>query len=96
MPSWNRLIRFVDSNGREAFGEPCVADEKEFAAKLQANDLWAVELQGSSPTGNLTRGEKVAVKSLKPVLQQKDVPIIRCIGLNYMKHSKPIRIRQKI
>ena len=88
MSSWNRLIRFVDKNGRETFGEPCVADDKELAAKLDNNDLWAVELQGSSPVGKLTRGEKVAVQSLRPVLQQKDVPIIRCIGLNYMKHSK--------
>lgn len=88
MSSWNRLIRFVDSTGGEAFGEPCVADEKELVARLQANDLWAVELQGHSPTAQLTRGEKVAVKALKPVLQQKDVPIIRCIGLNYMKHSE--------
>lgn len=87
MSSWSRLIRFVDSNGREAFGEPCVANDHELAAKLKANELWAIELQGNGPIGNLTKGDKVAVKALKPVLQQSDVPIIRCIGLNYMKHS---------
>lgn len=88
MSSWSRLIRFVDSTGREALGEPCVADEHELATKLKNNDLWAIELQGKGPTGSLTKGDKVAVKALKPVLQQSDVPIIRCIGLNYMKHSK--------
>ena len=88
MSSWSRLIRFVDSNGREALGEPCVANDHELATKLKANDLWAIELRGKGPIGNRTKGDKVCVKALKPVLQQSDVPIIRCIGLNYMKHSK--------
>lgn len=86
--SWSRLIRFVDDAGREKFGDACVADDQELVAKLAANDLWATELQGSSITGPFTKGERVLVKSLRPTLSSSDVPIIRCIGLNYMKHSE--------
>lgn len=86
--SWSRLIRFVDVAGREKLGDACVSDDLDLATKLDANDLWATELQCSSITGPFTRGEKVQVKSLKPTLSPSDVPIIRCIGLNYMKHSE--------
>ncbi|KAK1984183.1 hypothetical protein LZ30DRAFT_448055 [Colletotrichum cereale] len=84
--SWNRLIRFVDDNGAEHFGEPQVQDESEFTTLLDKSDLWAVVYDGASPVAPLTKGERVHVKALKPLLTPKDVPIIRCIGLNYVKH----------
>ncbi|KAK6209865.1 5-carboxymethyl-2-hydroxymuconate isomerase [Colletotrichum tabaci] len=85
---WDRLIRFVDDNDVEHFGEPQVQDESEFTALLDKNDLWAVIYDGASPVSPLTKGERVHVKALKPLLTPKDVPIIRCIGLNYVKHIK--------
>ncbi|KAK2017535.1 hypothetical protein LZ32DRAFT_576431 [Colletotrichum eremochloae] len=84
--SWNRLIRFVDDNGAEHFGEPQIQDESELAAILDKGDLWAVIYDGASPVAPLTKGERVHVKEVKPLLTPKDVPIIRCIGLNYVKH----------
>ncbi|TQN65135.1 Fumarylacetoacetate hydrolase domain-containing protein 2 [Colletotrichum shisoi] len=86
--SWDRLIRFVDDNDVEHFGEPQVQDDSEFTALLDKNDLWAVVYDGASPVSPLTRGERVHVKGLRPLLTPKDVPIIRCIGLNYVKHIK--------
>ncbi|WQF76606.1 Putative fumarylacetoacetase-like protein [Colletotrichum destructivum] len=86
--SWDRLIRFVDDNDVERFGEPQVQDESEFTALLDKNDLWAVVYDGASPVSPLTKGERVHVKGLRPLLTPKDVPIIRCIGLNYVKHIK--------
>ncbi|KAJ0159145.1 Fumarylacetoacetate hydrolase domain-containing protein 2 [Colletotrichum tanaceti] len=86
--SWDRLIRFVDDNDVEHFGEPQVQDESEFTALLDKNDLWAVVYDGASPVSPLTKGERVHVKALKPLLTPRDVPIIRCIGLNYVKHIK--------
>ncbi|KAM0579981.1 hypothetical protein ACHAO2_002687 [Verticillium nonalfalfae] len=83
---WSRLIRFVDDNGTETFGEPQVTDEKDFAARAASNDLWAVEYKGRSPVSGLTRGDKVHVKEVRDILRPSDVPIIRCIGLNYIKH----------
>ncbi|KAM0322185.1 hypothetical protein ACHAQA_009675 [Verticillium albo-atrum] len=84
--SWSRLIRFVDDSGNETFGEPQVTDENDFAARVAANDLWAVEFKGQSPVSSLSKGEKVHVKEVRDILRPADVPIIRCIGLNYIKH----------
>ncbi|KAF4984054.1 hypothetical protein FZEAL_667 [Fusarium zealandicum] len=86
--SWTRLIRFTDDNGNETFGEPIIQDDKDFADRLAKDDLWAVEYKGQSPVGNLTKGEKIHVKSVRELLRPADVPIIRCIGLNYQKHIK--------
>ncbi|KAH8684018.1 hypothetical protein BGZ61DRAFT_495695 [Ilyonectria robusta] len=85
---WSRLIRFVDDNGNETFGDPVVKDDKEFADRLARNDLWAVEYKGESPTSALSKGESVHVKAIRDILRPADVPIIRCIGLNYIKHIK--------
>ena len=63
---------------------------QEFADWLAGNERWAVELKGLSPIGPLIRGERTRVKELRDVLRPSNVPIIRCIGLNYMKHSKSI------
>ncbi|TEA13703.1 Uncharacterized protein C8034_v004450 [Colletotrichum sidae] len=86
--SWNRLIRFVDDNDVEHFGEPEVTDAADVTELVEQNELWAVVYDGASPVSPLTRGERVRVKALRPLLAPKDVPIIRCIGLNYVKHIK--------
>nr|XP_036586894.1 fumarylacetoacetate hydrolase family protein [Colletotrichum truncatum]KAF6797451.1 fumarylacetoacetate hydrolase family protein [Colletotrichum truncatum] len=86
--SWDRLIRFVDDNDVEHFGEPEIQSETELEERLEKNDLWAIAYDGASPVSPLTKGERVHVKALRPLLTPKDVPIIRCIGLNYVKHIK--------
>ncbi|CAK7238452.1 hypothetical protein SEUCBS140593_010702 [Sporothrix eucalyptigena] len=87
--AWKRLIRFVDDNGVEQFGDPCIDSADELYEQLEAGTLHAVAYSGStSPTGPLVAGERTHVKSLSDLLRPTDVPIIRCIGLNYMKHIK--------
>ncbi|KAK7420349.1 hypothetical protein QQX98_002772 [Neonectria punicea] len=86
--SWTRLIRFVDDNGNETFGEPVIKDDKELADRLARNDLWAVEYKGQSPISAVNKGESVHVKAIRDILRPADVPIIRCIGLNYTQHIK--------
>lgn len=85
--TWTRLIRFVDDNGNETFGEPCIKSEAELDERLAGNDLYAIEFKGTTPVSELVKGEKVHVKALQNILKPSDVPIIRCIGLNYIKHS---------
>jgi hypothetical protein len=85
--SWKRLIRFADDSGKETFGEPLIENEQELDEKIGQNDLWAVEYQGASPVSALTKGSKVHVKRVLDLFKPTDVPIIRCIGLNYIKHS---------
>ncbi|KAF9869296.1 fumarylacetoacetate hydrolase family protein [Colletotrichum karsti] len=86
--SFQRLIRFVDDNDVEHFGEPEIQNETQLTELLEKNELWAVALDGASPVSPLTKGDRVHVKALRPLLAPKDVPIIRCIGLNYVKHIK--------
>ncbi|OAQ64956.2 fumarylacetoacetate hydrolase domain-containing protein [Pochonia chlamydosporia 170] len=86
MSSWNRLIRFVKDNGAESFGEPCIETDQQLTDQLAKNELWAIALNGPSAVGPLVRGDKVHVHALRDILKPNDVPIVRCIGLNYMKH----------
>ncbi|KAJ5679441.1 hypothetical protein N7462_007685 [Penicillium macrosclerotiorum] len=88
LKSWTRLIRFSDDNGRETFGEPIVSSDKEFTERIAGGDLYAVELRGSNPISNLVPGGKIHVHALLDILRPDDVPIIRCIGLNYIKHIR--------
>ena len=85
--SWTRLIRFIDDDGNEKFGEPCITNEQSLNDLLEQSELWAVELKGESLLSHMTRGNKVHVKAMIDLVRPSDVPIIRCIGLNYIKHS---------
>ncbi|KAI0891501.1 fumarylacetoacetate hydrolase [Annulohypoxylon nitens] len=83
---WTRLIRFVDVDGEEHYGDACIETDTELQDKLAAGDLYAFKLEGKNPFDQPTKGERVQVKSLRDILRPEDVPIIRCIGLNYIKH----------
>ncbi|EEP76550.1 fumarylacetoacetate hydrolase [Uncinocarpus reesii 1704] len=88
MATWSRLIRFVGEDGVTRFGEPQVADAAEVVQACADGKLVAHEWTGEDPF-SLTMGSKsVKVKELLAILHPSDVPIIRCVGLNYMKHSK--------
>ncbi|GKU10698.1 unnamed protein product [Fusarium langsethiae] len=86
--TWNRLIRFVDDNGNETFGDPEIQNDKDFAERLAKNDLWAIEYKGQSPVSQLVKGERIHVKAVRELLRSSDVPIVRCIGLN--QGSEPL------
>ncbi|KAH7014172.1 uncharacterized protein B0I36DRAFT_299056 [Microdochium trichocladiopsis] len=91
MASWKRLIRFVDADGAEHFGEPQIDSDAELTDKLAAGTLEAVIYTGSSPNpvaATENTGKRVAVKAISDLLKVDDVPIIKCIGLNYIKHIK--------
>lgn len=88
MVSWTRLIRFVASDGKIYRGEPVVsgsqydvgklfADGKKIEAKVITGDIF-----GDAEIGD----EVLEVKQLLGPLTEDDVPIIKCVGLNYMKH----------
>src|SRR5690554_67669 len=97
--TWTRLIRFLDDSGKETFGEPCIEKVEQLPELLERGELYALSYTDGSPAGNLLesrgqspisateKGEKVLVKELLDILRPSDVPIIKCIGLNYIKHS---------
>ncbi|CAI4214110.1 unnamed protein product [Parascedosporium putredinis] len=84
--AWSRLIRFVDDNGKETFGEPCIDKYDQLNELLEKGELYAVEYAGQDPTTATQQGAKVHVKELKDILKPSEVPIVKCIGLNYIKH----------
>lgn len=89
---WQRLIRFESTDGRVLYGEPIlpspefdlgeVTEKDGLKAKvIERNDLF--NTSGKTKVSD----ETVTVKELLGPLAQSDVPIVRCIGLNYAKHS---------
>ena len=86
--SWSRLIRFEDEDGSGYFGEPDIENAEQLSTFLEENQLYAFELSGSSPFDlSAERGARKRVKALRGILEPNNVPLIKCVGLNYMKHS---------
>lgn len=86
--SWQRLIRFTDVAGEEKYGEPIIDHADNLQALVERGLLSASVWTGHGPFGLQHTGEQCKVQKLLPVLTSADVPIIKCIGLNYAKHSK--------
>lgn len=99
--AFDRLIKFVAADGRCLFGEPRIASAEELHKLLENGSLEADVLDVVAEENVLNfdaarrTGEVVAVKELIGPLDPKHVPIIRCIGLNYIKHSKRVLVHQQ-
>lgn len=90
---WKRLIRFIATDGRTLRGEPILpTPTTDLGFITEAQKLQAYVLEGDDiyDTTGKTRvtDEIVTVKSILGPLAQSDVPILRCVGLNYAKHSE--------
>jgi hypothetical protein len=93
-PNWNRLIRFIATDGRELRGQP-ILPTPDFdvgttseSTGLKAHVIVVANGDIFSPETKVT-DEEVTVKTLLGPVTQAEVPIIRCIGLNFIKHSTP-------
>lgn len=89
---WTRAIRFIAADGRVLRGEPILSNPSVDIGKLTDKDqLKAKVIVGDDlydESGKTSvSDEVVAVKKLLGPFAQADVPIIRCIGLNYLRHS---------
>ena len=90
---WKRLIRFISTDGRTLRGEPILpSPETDLGFITEADKLQAHVIEGEDiyDTTGKTRvtDEIVTVRTILGPVTQKDVPILRCVGLNYAKHSK--------
>lgn len=91
-PVWNRLIRFVAADSKVYFGEPIMTDAQVTVDKLFENGtLEAKVITGDvfSPEAVVSDQVEKVTKILSP-LSREQIPIIKCIGLNYKAHSKLI------
>lgn len=91
---WKRLIRFQAPDGRILRGEPILPPNEEVdlgliteADHLQARVISGNDIYDTTGATQVT-DDILAVKRILSPLAQSDVPILRCIGLNYAKHSK--------
>ncbi|KIW83637.1 hypothetical protein Z517_02883 [Fonsecaea pedrosoi CBS 271.37] len=90
---WTRLIRFVATDGRVLRGEPILPSEDfDLGNVTEADQLKAKVIVGDDifdTTGQTkVTDEVVTVKKLLGPLAREEVPILRCVGLNYAKHIK--------
>ena len=92
MVAWERLIRFIASDGRVLRGQPVLPypnfdlGNTTVETKLQAKVITGTDLYNTTGATRVT-DEVVTVKQLLGPLAPEDVPILRCVGLNYAKHS---------
>ncbi|KAK7727233.1 hypothetical protein SLS63_007284 [Diaporthe eres] len=91
--AWGRLIRFVAEDGRTLRGEPILTSpDFDLGTTTEDTRLQAKVIRGDDiydTTGQTTvTDEVVTVKRLLGPLSQADVPILRCVGLNYAKHIR--------
>ncbi|KAL2801751.1 hypothetical protein BJX63DRAFT_441921 [Aspergillus granulosus] len=88
MSCWERLIRFKDQTGAERLGESLIrADEVSSLDDLVSNGtLHARCLRGDDMFDLVATPDVVSVKEILPLLSLGHVPIVKCVGLNYMKH----------
>lgn len=87
--AWNRFVRYISEDGQERFGEPLLDSADDDVSALAAKGALDVEiLEGDNPLSSQRTGRTEKVSKLLGPLRVQDVPIIRCIGLNYKTHIK--------
>lgn len=85
---WDRLVRYVSAkDGKVRYGEPIVDANADIDKLAGDGSLKVKILEGSSPLTAAPTGEEDEIKELLGPLTNKDVPIVRCTGLNYKAHS---------
>lgn len=89
-PTWDRLVRYVSSiDGRVKYGQPILTDAStDIAEEARNGKLQVTVFQGSDALSAEPTDETDKVERLLGPLRPRDVPIIRCAGLNYKTHIK--------
>jgi len=88
---WDRLVRYLaEGESKARYGEPILANpgEDDVAELASAGELQVKICEGSDPLSAVPTSKTQTVKTLLGPFEPKDVPIIRCIGLNYKTHSR--------
>lgn len=91
-PDWDRLIRFIATDGRELRGQPILpSPDFDVGTTTEATGLKAKVISVANgdifDAATKVTDEEVTVKKLLGPVTVEEVPIIRCIGLNFIKHS---------
>ncbi|KAH6620430.1 fumarylacetoacetate hydrolase family protein-like protein [Boeremia exigua] len=90
-PNWDRLIRFIATDGRELRGQPILpSPDFDVGTTTEATGLKAKVISVANgdifDAATKVTDEEATVKTLLGPVTVDEVPIIRCIGLNFIKH----------
>lgn len=88
--AWTRLVRYIsfEDETQVQYGEPILPSVNSDVAELaKAGDLEVKVCTGNGPLDARPSSKIQKVKKLLGPLESKDVPHIRCVGLNYKTHS---------
>jgi hypothetical protein len=89
--AWDRLVRYIPQGPEQIvrYGDPIMtgAEADLITQKAEEGSLEVKVLHGDNPLDARPTGEIDKVARLLGPLEAADVPIIRCIGLNYKTHS---------
>jgi hypothetical protein len=99
MPSnivpWDRLVRYIpDGESQVRYGEPILTNsgDEDIVELASKGQLKVKVCEGDAgPLSMRPTDHTETVETLLGPLESKDVPIIRCIGLNYKAHSELTR-----
>ncbi|KAH8770729.1 hypothetical protein F5883DRAFT_416185 [Diaporthe sp. PMI_573] len=87
-PSWTHLIRFIAvEDGLVHLGQVCDTSVDIGLATKEHKDVKAKLVSGSVFDGKVTDRIMTVAQLLSP-LAATEVPVIRCLGLNYHDHAK--------
>jgi hypothetical protein len=89
--AWERFVRYVPQGQSQTirYGDPIIAESEvdRIAEIAEEGNLQVKVLQGDHPLSAIPTGQIENVALLLGPLEPANVPIIRCIGLNYKTHS---------
>ena len=86
---WSYLIRFI-GGGTEYYGDVIIPNGRsadDIVELASSGQLHARVVEGDPLTDEEVSTKELLVEELLSPLKKDQVPVIRCIGLNYVKHS---------
>lgn len=90
---WSHLIRFVH-DGNEIYGDAIIPDGKsadDVVALASSDQLYARGIVSDDPfSDGRVSDTKLAVTELLSPIKREQTSVIRCIGLNYVKHGMSV------
>ncbi|EMG49924.1 cph Caffeoylpyruvate hydrolase [Candida maltosa Xu316] len=93
--SWKRLVRFVAQDGKIYRGEPILSNSDYDIGKkfLSGEKVEAKVITGDNIFEDAVVTDEIKeIKTLLGPLSYNEVPIVKCIGLNYIKHIEECKI----
>ena len=88
-PGWTHLIRFVaEEDGQIHLGNIDAKKYPDIGLSTFKGEKVSAQLVSGSAFDGVVTGKTLTVKQLLSPIAMHEVPIIRCLGLNYRDHAK--------